>query len=82
MVILSTLGNSAFRTESIDHIGFRLKLNKNDNPIKNRKGIYQVDKTKIDILFKSGERLSCLCPNEIAGQELFDKMVEAMSYNR
>ena len=81
MIILSTFGNSAFRTESIDHIAFKLKLDKNNEPIK-KKGIYQVDKTKIDILLKSGERICCISPNEIAGQELFDKIVEAMSYNR
>ena len=81
MIILSTLGHSAFRTESIDHIGFRIKLDKNDKPIK-KKNIFQVDKTKIDILFKSGQRVCCVSPNETAGQELFDKLLEAMSYNR
>ena len=81
MIILSTLGNSAFRTESIDHIGFAVKFDKNNEPIK-KKGIYQIDKTKIDILFKSGERITCLSPNETAGQELFNRLVEAMSYNR
>lgn len=81
MIILSTFGNSAFRSESIDHIGFKVKLNKNDEPIK-KKGVYQIDKTKIDIIFKSGERITCLSPNETAGQELFDKIVKAMSYTR
>ncbi len=81
MIILSTLGNSAFRTESIDHIGFEIKLDKNNEPIK-KEGIYQVDKTKINILFKSGERLCCISPNETAGQELFDRIIEAMNYNR
>lgn len=81
MIILSTLGNSAFRTESIDHISFKIKLDKNNEPIK-KKGVYQIDKTKIDILFSSGERITCLSPNEIDGQELFNRIVEAMSYNR
>ena len=82
MVILSAFGHSAFRTEAIISIGFELKRDKNDKPFKDKKGIYEVDKTKLHIVFNCGYEVTCLCPDEVAGQDMFNSISEAMNYNR
>ena len=82
MVILSAFGHSAFKTESIISIGFELKKDENGKPFKNEQGIYEVDKTKLHITFSCGYEVTCLCPDDIAGQEMFNNISEAMNYNR
>ena len=77
MIIKSPSSNSVFDTKNIDCIGFDLKLDKNNKPIK-RKGVYIIDKTKIHIMFASGQSITCICPSEESGQEMFDIISNAM----
>lgn len=77
MVILSNSGNTAFKTEEIASINFVMKLNQK-NKIYKRNGHYAIDKTKIDIIFKSGVRIQLCTLNEKDGQETFDIIAEAM----
>lgn len=77
MIIKSPSSNSVFDTKNIDCIGFPIKFDKNNKPIK-RNGVIIVDKTKIHIMFASGQSIICVCPNEKAGQEMFDIISNAM----
>ena len=77
MIIKSPSANSVFDTKNIDCIGFELKVDKNNKFIK-RKGVYLIDKTKIHIMFASGQSITCVCPDEKAGQEMFDIISNAM----
>ena len=77
MIIKSPSSNSVFDTKNIDCIGFDLKLDKNNKPIK-RKGAYLIDKTRIHIMFASGQSINCICPDEKSGQEMFDIISNAM----
>ena len=77
MIIKSPSSNSVFDTKNIDCIGFDLKLDKNNKPIK-RNGHYLIDKTKIHIMFASGQSINVLCPDEKSGQETFDIISNAM----
>ena len=77
MIIKSPSSNSVFDTKNIDCIGFELKVDKNNKFIK-RKGNYLIDKTKINIMFASGQSITCVCPDEKAGQEMFDMLSNAM----
>ena len=77
MIIKSTSSNSVFDTKNIDCIGFEVKYDKNNKPIK-RNGKIAIDKTKIHIMFASGQSITCICPNEESGQEMFDVISNAM----
>lgn len=77
MIIKSPSSNSVFDTKNIDCIGFELKFDKNNKPIK-RNGKYLIDKTKIHIMFASGQSINCMCPDEKSGQEMFDVISNAM----
>lgn len=77
MIIKSTSSNSVFDTKNIDCIGFEIKHDKNNKPIK-RNGLVVVDKTKIYIMFASGQSISCICPDEKSGQEMFEILSNAM----
>ena len=67
MIIKSPSSNSVFE----------LKVDKNNKFIK-RKGNYLIDKTKIHIMFASGQSITCVCPDEKSGQEMFDIISNAM----
>lgn len=77
MIIKSPSSNSVFDTKNIDCIGFQIKVDKNNKPIK-RNGAIAIDKTKIYIMFASGQSITCVCPDEKAGQEMFDIISNAM----
>lgn len=77
MIIKSPSSNSVFDTKNIDCIGFELKLDKNNKFIK-RNGKYLIDKTKIHIMFASGQSINIVCPDEKSGQEMFDTLSNAM----
>lgn len=77
MIIKSPSSNSVFDTKNIDCIGFEVKYDKNNKPIK-RNGKITIDKTKIHIMFASGQGITCICPNEEVGQEMFDVISNAM----
>ena len=77
MIIKSPSSNSVFDTKNIDCIGFEVKYDKNNKPIK-RNGVIAIDKTKIHIMFASGQSISCICPDEKSGQEMFDILSNAM----
>ena len=77
MIIKSPNSNSVFDTKNIDCIGFDLKYDKNKNPIK-RNGKYLIDKTKINIMFASGQSIALRCSTENDGQEMFDIISNAM----
>lgn len=77
MIIKSPSSNSVFDTKNIDVISFQLKVDKNNKFIK-RNGAYLIDKTKINIMFASGQSITCMCPDEKSGQEMFDMMSNAM----
>ena len=77
MIIKSPSSNSVFDTKNIDSIGFELKYDKNNKPIK-RNGIIAIDKTKIHIMFASGQSILYICPDEKSGQEMFDILSNAM----
>lgn len=77
MIIKSPSSNSVFDTKNIDCIGFDLKYDKNKNPIK-RNGKYLIDKTKINIMFASGQSIVLRCSTEKDGQEMFDILSNAM----
>ena len=77
MIIKSPSSNSVFDTKNIDCIGFELKVDKNNKLIK-RKGFCLIDKTKIHIMFASGQSINCMCPDEKSGQEMFDMLSNAM----
>lgn len=77
MIIKSPSSNSVFDTKNIDAISFQLKVDKNNKLIK-RNGAYLIDKTKINIMFASGQSITCMCPDEKSGQEMFDMMSNAM----
>ena len=77
MIIKSLSSNSVFDTKNIDAISFQLKADKNNKPIK-RNGNYLIDKTKINIMFASGQSITCICPDEKSGQEMFDILSNAM----
>ena len=77
MIIKSPSSNSVFDTKNIDCIGFELKYDKNNKPIK-RNGVIAIDKTRIHIMFASGQSITCMCSNEKAGQEMFDTISNAM----
>ena len=77
MVIKSPSSNSIISTKNIDWIGFELKRDKNNKFIK-RNGAIAVDKTKINIMFSSGQSINVICPNEEKGQEMFDIIYNAM----
>jgi hypothetical protein len=77
MVIKSPSSNSVFDTKNIDCIGFEIKLDKNNKPIK-RNGKILIDKTKIHIMFASGQGINVLCANEEQGQQMFDIISNAM----
>ena len=77
MVIKSSSANSVFDTKNIDCIGFDLKVDKNNKYIK-RNGKYLIDKTKIHIMFASGQSITCISPDEKSGQEMFDILSNAM----
>lgn len=77
MIIKSPTSNSVFDTKNIDCIGFEIKVDKNNKPIK-RKGKILIDKTKIHIMFASGQGITCICPDEKSGQETFDIISNAM----
>ena len=77
MIIKSPSSNSVFDTKNIDCIGFELKVDKNNKFIK-RNGAYLIDKTKIHIMFASGQSITCMCPDEKSGQEMFDIICNAM----
>lgn len=77
MIVASLSGNSLFDTKEIVSISFTLKHDKKGKVYK-RKGEYVVDKSKIDILFKSGVMTKIFCLNEADGQRTFDIIFEAM----
>ena len=77
MIIKSPFSNSVFDTKNIDCIGFEVKYDKNNKPIK-RNGKIAIDKTKIHIMFASGRSITCISPNEETGQEMFDTIFNAM----
>lgn len=77
MIVVSLSGNTLFDTKDITSISFPLKRDKKDKIYK-RKGEYIVDKSKIDILFKSGVMTKLVCLNEADGQKTFDTIFEAM----
>lgn len=77
MVIKSPSCNSVFDTKNIDAISFQLKVDKNNKFIK-RNGKYLIDKTKINIMFASGQSITCISPDEKSGQEMFDMLSNAM----
>lgn len=77
MIIKSPSSNSVFDTKNIDCISFEIKYDKNNKPIK-RNGTIAIDKTKIHIMFASGQSICCICPDEKAGQEMFDILSNAM----
>ena len=77
MIVKSPSSNSVFDTKNIDCISFELKVDKNNRFIK-RNGAYLIDKTKIHIMFASGQSINVVCPNEEAGQEMFDTLSNAM----
>lgn len=77
MIIKSPSSNSVFDTKNIDCISFEVKYDKNNKPIK-RNGIIAVDKTKIHIMFASGQSIACICPDEKSGQKMFDILSNAM----
>lgn len=77
MIIKSPNSNSVFDTKNIDCIGFDLKYDKNNKPIK-RNGKYIIDKTKINIMFASGQSIALRCSTEKDGQEMFDIISNAM----
>ena len=77
MIIKSSSSNSVFNTKNIDCIGFELKFDKNNKPIK-RNGKYLIDKTKINIMFASGQSIALRCNTENDGQEMFDIISNAM----
>lgn len=77
MIIKSPSSNSVFDTKNIDCIGFELKVDKNNKFIK-RNGAYLIDKTKIHIMFASGQGINVLCANEEEGQKMFDIISNAM----
>lgn len=77
MVIKSPSSNSVFDTKNIDCIGFEVKVDKNNKPIK-RNGVILTDKTKIFIMFASGKNIICVCPDEKSGQEMFNIISNAM----
>ena len=77
MVIKSLSSNSIISTKNIDWVGFEVKCDKNNKPIK-RNGIIVVDKTKIHIMFASGQGINVICPNEEKGQEMYDILFNAM----
>ncbi len=77
MVIKSHSSSSAFNVKNIDSIGFEVKFDKNNKPIK-RNGAFIVDKTKLNILFASGHSIILDCVDEKTGQEMFDTIYNAM----
>ena len=77
MIIKSPSSNAIINTKNIDGIGFEIKVDKNNKPIK-RNGVIVVDKTKIHIMFASGQDITCICPDEKYGQEMFDIISNAM----
>ena len=77
MVIKSPSSNSIFNTKNIDCVGFELKRDKNDKFIK-RNGAYLTDKTKINVMFSSGQSINIRCATEEQGQEMFDILFNAM----
>lgn len=77
MIIKSPSSNSVFDTKNIDCISFQVKVDKNNKPIK-RNGIIAINKTKINIMFASGQGITCVCPDEKSGQKLFDVISNAM----
>lgn len=77
MIIKSPSSNSVFDTKNIDCISFELKVDKNNRFIK-RNGVYLIDKTKIHIMFASGQSINLVCPDEKSGQEMFDTLSNAM----
>lgn len=77
MVIKSPSSNSIISTKNIDCVGFELKTDKNGKFIK-RNGAYLVDKTKINVMFSSGQSINIRCATEKQGQEMFDIIHNAM----
>ena len=77
MIIKSLSSNSVFDTKNIDAISFEVKYDKNNKPIK-RNGKIAIDKTKIHIMFASGQSITCISPDEKSGQEMFDILSNAM----
>ena len=77
MVIKSPSSNSIISTKNIDCIGFELKVDKNGKFIK-RNGAYLTDKTKINVMFSSGQSINIRCATEEQGQEMFDILYNAM----
>lgn len=77
MIIVSLSGNTLLDTKEITSISFPLKQDKKGKIYK-RKGQYVIDKSKIDILFKSGVMTKLVCLNEADGQKTFDIIFEAM----
>lgn len=77
MVIKSPSSNSIFSTKNIDCVGFELKRDKNGKFIK-RNGVYLTDKTKINIIFSSGQAINLSCATEEQGKEMFDILFNAM----
>lgn len=77
MVIKSPSSTSVFDTKNINCIGFEVKVDKNNKPIK-RNGKILVNKTKIYIMFSCGQSINVICPDEKSGQEMFDTISNAM----
>ena len=77
MVIKSPSSNSIISTKNIDCVGFELKRDKNDKFIK-RNGVYLTDKTKINVMFSSGQSIVIRCSTEEQGKEMFDILFNAM----
>lgn len=77
MVIKSPSSNSIISTKNIDCVGFELKRDKNGKFIK-RNGVYLTDKTKINIIFSSGQAINLNCATEEQGKEMFDILFNAM----
>lgn len=77
MVIKSPSSNSIISTKNINCIGFELKKDKNGKFIK-RNGVYLTDKTKINVMFSSGQSVVIKCATEEQGKEMFDILFNAM----
>ena len=77
MVIKSPSSNSIISTKNIDCVGFELKKDKNGKFIK-RNGAYLTDKTKINVMFSSGQSINIRCATEEQGKEMFDTLFNAM----
>ena len=77
MIIKSPSSNSIISTKNINCIGFELRKAKNGKFIK-RNGVYLTDKTKINIMFSSGQSVVIMCATEEQGKEMFDTLFNAM----